>query len=112
MRQCFVAGVWGFVLGFVVLVSASARADGLEPAVNQGVLGPERAVRVVVWNQGRSINVEDSESPAPPYLRVLGDSGWDVLRFNRPRDGDTLTASTRRLIEQIGQLKHKGYGRI
>src|SRR6266478_4598876 len=112
MRQGFVAGVWALVLGLVVFSNAPAGAVGLDPAFNQELLGPERAMGVVVWNHGRSINVEDSESPTPPYLRVLGDSGWDVLRFNRPRDGDTLTASTRRLIEQIGQLKHKGYGRI
>jgi pimeloyl-ACP methyl ester carboxylesterase len=76
------------------------------------MLGPERAMGVIVWNHGRSINVEDAESPTPPYLRVLRDSGWDVLRFNRLRDGDTLAASTRRLIQQIGQLKYRGYRRI
>jgi pimeloyl-ACP methyl ester carboxylesterase len=112
MRQCFVAGVCAFVLGFAVFAGVPAGAVGLDPAFNQDLLGPERAMGVVVWNHGRSINVEDSESPTPPYLRTLRDSGWDVLRFNRPRDGDTLTASTRRLVEQVGQLKHKGYRRI
>lgn len=67
---------------------------------------------VVVWNHGRSINTEDDESPTPPYLRVLRDSGWDVLRFDRPRDGDTLTRSTRRLIDIVAELKHRGYRRI
>jgi pimeloyl-ACP methyl ester carboxylesterase len=43
---------------------------------------------------------------------VLRDAGWDVLRFNRLRDGDTLTASTRRLVELVGQLKRKGYRRV
>jgi len=43
---------------------------------------------------------------------VLRDAGWDVFRFNRLRDGDTLTASTRRLVDLVGQLKHKGYRRI
>ena len=112
MRQGFVAGVWALVLGLVVFSSAPAGAVGLDPAFNQELLGPERAMGVVVWNHGRSINVEDSESPTPPYLRILRDSGWDVLRFNRSRDGDTLTASTRRLVEQVGQLKHKSYRRI
>src|SRR5258708_38264839 len=112
MRQCFVAGVCAFVLGFAVLAGVPAGAVGLDPAFNQELLGPERAMGVVVWNHGRSINVEDSESPTPPYLRILRDSGWDVLRFNRSRDGDTLTASTRRLVEQVGQLKHKSYRRI
>jgi pimeloyl-ACP methyl ester carboxylesterase len=112
MHQCFAVGVWAFVLSFVVLTSAPAGAIGLDSAFDQELLGPERAAGVVVWNHGRSINVEDSGSPTPPYLRVLRDAGWDVLRFNRPRDGDTLTASTRRLVEQVGQLKHKGYRRI
>src|SRR6266478_3315010 len=112
MRQCFVAGVCAFVLGFAVFAGVPAGAVGLDPAFNQELLGPERAMGVVVWNHGRSINVEDSESPTPPYLRILRDSGWDVLRFNRPRDGDTLTASTRQLVEQVGQLKHKGYRRV
>jgi pimeloyl-ACP methyl ester carboxylesterase len=112
MRQCFAAGVWGFVLGFAVLFGGPAGAAGLDPAFSPTLLGPERAMGAVIWNHGRSINVEDSESPTPPYLRALRDAGWDVLRFNRLRDGDTLTASTRRLVEQVGQLKHKGYRRV
>ena len=112
MRQCCVAGVLAFVLSFAILISSSVGAAGLDPAFNQELLGPERAMGVVVWNHGRSINVEDSESPTPPYLRVLRDAGWDVFRFNRLRDGDTLTASTRRLVDQVGQLKRKGYHRL
>src|SRR3984893_14975994 len=112
MRQGFVAGVWALVLSLLIFSSAPAGAVGLDPAFNQELLGPERAMGVVVWNHGRSINVEDSESPTPLYWRSLRDSGWDLLRFNRPRDGDTLTASTRRLVEQVGEVKHKGYRRI
>ncbi|MFL5265004.1 MAG: alpha/beta hydrolase family protein [Stellaceae bacterium] len=112
MRQLWVAAVWGLVLGFSVLVHCRAEAAELDPAFSQTPLGPERASGVVVWNHGRSINVEDSDSPTPPYLRVLRDAGWDVLRFNRPRNGDTLSASTRRLVDQVGQLKRKGYHRI
>jgi pimeloyl-ACP methyl ester carboxylesterase len=111
MRQLW-AAVWGFLLGFAILIHGPAEAAGLDPAFSQTPLGPERASGVVVWNHGRSINVEDSDSPTPPYLRVLRDAGWDVLRFNRPRDGDTLSASTRRLVDQVGQLKRKGYHRI
>jgi dienelactone hydrolase len=66
----------------------------------------------VVWNHGRSINTEDADSPSPPYLRVLREAGWDVFRLNRSRDGDTLTASTHRLVDQVAQLKQKGYRRI
>ena len=112
MRQCSIAAAWGLVLGFVVLTGAPAGAVGLDPAFNEALLGPDQAIGAVVWNHGRSINTEDSDSPTPPYLRVLRDAGWDVLRFNRSRDGDTLTASTRRLVELVGQLKRKGYHRI
>ena len=112
MRQWSIAAVWGLVLGFVVLIGAPAGAAGLDPAFNQTSVGPDHATGAVVWNHGRSINTEDSDSPTPPYLRVLREAGWDVLRFNRPRDGDTLTASTRRLVELVGQLKRKGYRRI
>jgi pimeloyl-ACP methyl ester carboxylesterase len=112
MRQFFFAAACGLVLGFAVLNNPPAAAFGLDPAFDQALLGPEHAVGAVIWNHGRSINVEDSESPTPPYLRVLRDSGWDVLRFNRPRDGDTLTASTHRLVELVNQAKQKGYRRI
>ena len=112
MRQCSIAAAWGLVLGLVVLTGAPAGAVGLDPALNQVLVGPDRAIGAVVWNHGRSINTEDADSPSPPYLRVLRDAGWEVLRFNRPRDGDTLTASTRRLVELVGQLKHKGYRRV
>jgi pimeloyl-ACP methyl ester carboxylesterase len=112
MQQWFVARISAFVLGIAFLTNAPAGAVGLDPAFDRALLGPERATGVVIWNHGRSMNVEDAESPSPPYLRALRDSGWDVLRFNRLRDGDTLTASTRRLVEQVGPLKRKGYRRI
>ena len=96
MRQWSIAAVWGLVLGFLALSGVPVGAVGLDPAFNQTLVGPDHATGAVVWNHGRSINTEDSDSPTPPYLRVLRDAGWDVLRFNRPRDGDTLTASTRR----------------
>ena len=112
MRQSIFAAACGFVLSFVVLSIAPAGAIGLAPAFSQPLLGPEQALGAVIWNHGRSINAEDSESPTPPYLRVLRNARWDVFRFNRLRDGDTLTASARRLVELVSQLKHKGYHRI
>ena len=112
MRQWSIAAVWGLVLCILTFAGAHVGAAELDPAFNQASAGPGKAIGAVVWNHGRSINTEDSDSPTPPYLRVLRDAGWDVLRFNRPRDGDTLTASTRRLVELVGQLKRKGYRRI
>src|SRR6516162_5001069 len=112
MRQCSIAAVWGIVLGILAFATAPVEAAGLDPAFNQALIGPDQAMGAVVWNHGRSINTEDADSPTPPYHRVLRDAGWDVFRFNRLRDGDTLTASTRRLVDQVGQLKRKGYQRI
>jgi len=112
MWQCSIAAVWGIVLGILAFASAPVEAAGLDPAFNQALIGPDQAMGAVVWNHGRSINTEDADSPTPPYHRVLRDAGWDVFRFNRLRDGDTLTASTRRLVDLVGQLKHKGYRRI
>jgi pimeloyl-ACP methyl ester carboxylesterase len=112
MAKWPVAALWGLVLGFAFLISDHAGAIGLDPAFDQALLGPEHATGVVVWNHGRSINTEDADSPSPPYLRALRDAGWDVFRFDRQRDGDTLTASTHHLVELVGQLRHKGYRRI
>ena len=111
MWQWSLAGISGLVLSFMVLI-CPAGAAALDPAFNQPLLGPEKALGAVVWNHGRSINTEDADSPTPPYLRELRDARWDVLRFNRLRDGDTLSASTRRLVELVGQLKRKGYRRV
>jgi pimeloyl-ACP methyl ester carboxylesterase len=111
MWQSFGAVVCRFALAFI-LGSASAMAMGLDPAFNQDVLGPEHSTGVIIWNHGRSLTVEDSESPTPPFLRMLRESGWDVLRFDRPRNGDTLTDSTRRLVDHVAELKHQGYRRV
>jgi len=111
MWQSFRAVVCRFALAFI-LCSASAMAMGLDPAFDQDLLGPDHATGVIVWNHGRSLTVEDSESPTPPFLQMLREGGWEVLRFDRPRDGDTLTDSTRRLIDHVVQLKHKGYRRV
>ena len=111
MRQCSIA-VWGLVVSIMLLACAPARAVGLDSAFSEALAGPDKAIGAVIWNHGRSINTEDFDLPTPPYLRVLRDAGWDVLRFNRLRDGDTLTASTRRLVELVGQLKRKGYRRV
>ena len=112
MWQRFPAGVYAFVLVIGILYKTPAAAMGLDPAFNQDLLGPERATGVLVWSHGRSMTVEDAEAATPPFLRILRESGWDILRFDRPRDGDTLTDSTRRLIDQVAGLKHKGYHRI
>jgi pimeloyl-ACP methyl ester carboxylesterase len=112
MPQSILAGACALAIGFMTLASPPAAAIGLDPAFHQAFIGPQRAMGVVVWSHGRSLDAEDSKSPTPPYLRVLRDSGWDVLRFDRLRDGDTLSGSTRRLVGIAARLKHQGYQRI
>jgi pimeloyl-ACP methyl ester carboxylesterase len=112
MRQFSFAGACALALGLIALASIPAWAIGLDPAFHESLLGPRRAAGVVVWNHGRSIDTEDYESPTPPYLRALRDSGWDVLRFDRLRDGDTLSRSARRLVDIVAQLKQRGYRRV
>jgi pimeloyl-ACP methyl ester carboxylesterase len=112
MRQFIFAGAGVLALGLMVLTSIPAAAIGLDPAFHQTLLGPQKATGVVVWNHGRSLDTEDYGSPTPPYLRVLRDSGWDVLRFDRLRDGDTLSRSAQRLVDIVAGLKQRGYRQI
>jgi hypothetical protein len=112
MRQSILALVLWLVAGFALTIGRPAAAFGIDSAFPQDLLGPARAKGAVVWSHGRSIDTEDSQSPTPPYLRVLRDAGWDVLRFDRLRDGDTLSGSTERLVRHIGELKRAGYKQI
>ena len=112
--------MWQFVsrmLGAAVVAvgvgaSAPVFAMGLDPAFEGPTIGPAKAKGVIVWSHGRSINTEDSESPSPAYLTALRDDGWDVMRFDRMSQGDTLSDSTKRLVEYTAQLKHDGYKQV
>ena len=108
MRQCFAIALSAFVLGFSIFTEPAAHATGLEPAYNQELLGPQRAMGAVVWNHGRSVNSEDSEAPTPPYMAALKDRGWDTFRFNRMRVDDTLPHSAAALVDLARQLKAQG----
>ena len=100
----------------VVAVGVGASAPvfgmGLDPAFEGPAIGPAKAKGVIVWSHGRSINAEDSESPSPAYLTALRDDGWDVMRFDRMSHGDTLSDSTKRLVDYTAQLKHDGYKQV
>ena len=100
----------------VVAVGVGASAPvfgmGLDPAFEGPAMGPAKAKGVIVWSHGRSINAEDSESPSPAYLTALRDDGWDVMRFDRMSHGDTLSDSTKRLVDYTAQLKHDGYKQV
>ena len=112
--------MWQFVsrmLGAAVVAvgvgaSAPVFAMGLDPAFDGPAIGPAKAKGVIVWSHGRSINTEDSESPSPAYLTALRDDGWDAMRFDRLSQGDTLSDSTKRLVEYTAQLKHDGYKQV
>src|SRR5437764_862679 len=112
MRQLLSKKLGALALAFGLLVSAPVFAIGLDPAFDGPALGPAKAKGVIVWSHGRSINAEDSESPTPAYLTALREDGWDVMRFDRLSHGDTLSDSTKRLVNYTTQLKHDGYKQV
>src|SRR5215472_12022180 len=112
MRRFIWAGACSLALSVALVFSAPVMAIGLDPAFHQALIGPQRAKGVVVWSHGRSIDTEDWKSPTPPFLQLLRDSGWDVVRFDRLRADDTLSRSSSRLAGIAGQFKHQGYRRI
>src|SRR5437870_3454799 len=111
MRRMLPTWLAGPVLAIGLLACAPAMA-GFDPAFQQPALGPGKAKGVVVWSHGRSINAEDSQSPTPAYLHALGDNGWDVMRFNRLSQADTLRDSAANLAEHAGELKRQGYKQV
>jgi pimeloyl-ACP methyl ester carboxylesterase len=112
MRQLLSKKLSAAVLAIGFLASAPAFAIGLDPAFDTPALGPGQAKGAIVWSHGRSINAEDSESPTPAYLTALREDGWDVMRFDRLSHGDTLTDSTKRLVDHTATLKKSGYKQV
>jgi dienelactone hydrolase len=96
----------------MLCLTGPASALGLDPAQTTPLLGPAHAKGVIIWSHGRSRNSEDSTAPSPPYLDMLREDGWDVMRFDRLRVEDTLEASSQRLASYAAQLKHKGYRQV
>jgi pimeloyl-ACP methyl ester carboxylesterase len=99
---------------FLMVSPSPAHAEPvLQPAFSVfAPRGPMAAPGVVIFSHGRSVDHEDSESPAPLYLRTLAADGWDVLRFDRQRSEDTLSASAAALIKHVHDLRARGYARI
>ena len=112
MRHLLSTKLGAAALAIGLLASAPAFAIGLDPAFDTPALGPAQAKGAIVWSHGRSINAEDSESPTPAYLTALREDGWDVMRFDRPSHGDTLTDSTKRLVDYTATLKKNGYKQV
>ena len=112
MKRLLPSSLAGLVVAVGLFASAPASALGLDPAFTEPAVSPSQAKGVVVWSHGRSINTEDSESPTPAYLTALREDGWDVMRFDRLSHGDTLSDSTKRLVDYTAQLKHDGYKQV
>src|SRR6266481_1032680 len=112
MRQLLSKRLGAAALAIGLLASAPAFAIGLDPAFDTPAVGPAQAKGAIVWSHGRSINAEDSESPTPAYLAALREDGWDVMRFDRMSHGDTLTDSTKRLVDYTASLKKNGYKQV
>jgi len=57
--------------------------------------GPQAAAGLLVWAHGKSgKGYDERDVPAPPYVQVFNDAGWDIVRFNRaPLPDDTNRAS-------------------
>jgi pimeloyl-ACP methyl ester carboxylesterase len=112
MRRTLFAKLVGCAFAVWAVVHCAAANARIDPAFHGPLLGPKAAKGVVVWSHGRSIYTEDSKSPTPPYLRVLRAAGWDVLRFDRRRDHDSLGSSSRRLARHAAEFKAQGYKRV
>lgn len=112
MQRLFSTALAGLTLLAGVLVSGSGFALGLDPTVPGQAIGPAQAKGVIVWSHGRSINGDDYKSPTPAYLDALRRDGWDVMRFDRLNEGDTLEASSARLTGYAAMLKRKGYRQV
>jgi dienelactone hydrolase len=112
MKLLQAKNLFGLAFAVGLLAAVPAFADGLDPAFPEPAFGPGKAKGVVIWSHGRSINAEDSQSPTPAYLGVMREDGWDVMRFDRLSRGDTLTESTKRLVDYAAQLKRSGYKQV
>jgi pimeloyl-ACP methyl ester carboxylesterase len=112
MKVLLAKNLFGLAFAVGLLAAVPAFALGLDPAFSGPAFGPGKAKGVVIWSHGRSINAEDSQSPTPAYLSVLREDGWDVMRFDRLSRGDTLTESTKKLVEYSAKLKHSGYKQV
>ena len=68
--------------------------------------GPQAARGVLVWGHGYGGPDRDNRNrPTPPFVTLLNDNGWDVLRFDRHPGDDGLYASLPRLVGGLPALK-------
>lgn len=108
-----------------VLASNAGRPGGPAVPLAEGGLGPFRwaplllrrgpqaARGVLVWGHGYGGPDQDNRNrPTPPFVTLLNDNGWDVLRFDRHPGDDGLYASLPQLVAGLPVLKQAGYRRI
>ncbi|MDO9712170.1 alpha/beta hydrolase [Paracraurococcus lichenis] len=75
--------------------------------------GPEAARGVLVWGHGYGGPDRDLRNTAtPPFVSLLNDNGWDVLRFDRHPGDDGVYASLPMLTGGLALLRQAGYRRI
>ncbi|MBR0657437.1 alpha/beta hydrolase family protein [Plastoroseomonas arctica] len=75
--------------------------------------GPERAAGVLLWSHGYGgRDVDSRNSPAPGFVSLLNDAGWDVYRFDRSPLEDDLASSLPRLLREAPLLRGAGYRRV
>ncbi len=108
-----------------ILARDAALVDGPAVAPVQGTLGPfrwsplhlrrgpEAARGVVVWGHGYAGPRRDLRTvPAPGFVTILNDAGWDVLRYDRDPGDDALYTSLPRLQDGLRAVRAAGYRRV
>ena len=81
------------------------------------MLGPERALGIVIWNHGISGTGPQYQVPPALVMRLLQAKGWDVIKINRNNLGETsVEASLRRAVdrtlEEVKAQRQRGYRRV
>lgn len=79
--------------------------------------GPRAARGVVVWSHGRTrgddgVVVDSRDNPSPPLIRAFSNAGWDIYRFDRDPETETVAGSGDLLIAGVDALRMAGYGRV
>ncbi|MBC7952925.1 MAG: hypothetical protein H7Z12_14045 [Rhodospirillaceae bacterium] len=84
-----------------------------EPAFpDRPLRGPGAALGVVVYNHGNDDSNEQYKVPVQPFVRLLAEDGWDVIKFARLRAADDVHRAEEALDAEVASLQRRGYGRI
>lgn len=74
--------------------------------------GPGAALGVVVYNHGNDDFNEQYKVAVQPFVRLLAEDGWDVIKFARLRAADDVHRAEEALDAEVASLQRRGYGRI